>query len=394
MHRRPMRLIRRKRGVGAARRRRRPGRLRRRAPGQRPGIAVDKAKQSGIAIVGADNTYYTGLFAFYMEMATREGLVALAIGNGPAIVAPEGAIDAQLRHQPDRDRFPVRRRGPGDPGHRHLRDHARRGAAAPPPRRAAARGCGRDKDGAPTPRDRSGAGRRGQGLGRPSRIGGSRTRRPAAGRHVRRPDHFAGNARNGLSCRRHRSEAADAGRRAIIRSGWRRCRMRFAARVRWTRTARCGCPSIARRRTPAPDRGGRARSAGAGVREASQDGGREGVNPGPVTSVSERRRRTKPWRVEQDGEARRTMIVRALAVAGALLAGSGVSHAQPAGVESEVVYRRLRRHVRAVHAQPHHPGVREGDRHQGEARRGHGAVELREGHPETIPTWKHTGRTS
>ena len=46
-------------------------------------MAVEKAKKSGIAIVGANNTFYTGLFSYYMEMATREGLVAMAIGNGP-----------------------------------------------------------------------------------------------------------------------------------------------------------------------------------------------------------------------------------------------------------------------------------------------------------------------
>jgi LDH2 family malate/lactate/ureidoglycolate dehydrogenase len=69
-------------------------------------MAIDKARKSGIAIVGANNTYYTGLFAYYMEMATRKGLVAFAIGNGPAMVAPEGATEARLGTNPISFGFP------------------------------------------------------------------------------------------------------------------------------------------------------------------------------------------------------------------------------------------------------------------------------------------------
>lgn len=74
-------------------------------------VAIDKAKQAGIAVVGANNTYYTGLFSYYMEMATREDLVAFAVGNGPAIVAPEGAVDARLGTNPIAFGFP----STGDP---------------------------------------------------------------------------------------------------------------------------------------------------------------------------------------------------------------------------------------------------------------------------------------
>ena len=69
-------------------------------------IAIDKAKASGIAVVGANNTYYTGLFAYYLEMATREGLVVMAAGNGPAIVAPHGASEARLGTNPRAFGFP------------------------------------------------------------------------------------------------------------------------------------------------------------------------------------------------------------------------------------------------------------------------------------------------
>lgn len=69
-------------------------------------MAIAKAKKSGIALVGAKNTFYSGLFSYYMEMATRENLVAFAIGNGPSIVAPEGAIDARLGTNPISFAFP------------------------------------------------------------------------------------------------------------------------------------------------------------------------------------------------------------------------------------------------------------------------------------------------
>jgi len=75
-------------------------------------MAIDKARRHGLAIVGANNTYYTGLFAYYMEMATRHGLVAFAVGNGPAMVAPEGATEARLGTNPIAFGFPSQ---DGDP---------------------------------------------------------------------------------------------------------------------------------------------------------------------------------------------------------------------------------------------------------------------------------------
>lgn len=112
-------------------------------------LAIEKAKKIGIAIVGASNTYYTGLFAFYMEMAAREGLVAFAIGNGPAIVAPEGAIDARLGTNPIAFGFPSE----GDPiiwdigtcaiMHGEVQLHRRLGQPLP-------EGTAIDREGAPT----------------------------------------------------------------------------------------------------------------------------------------------------------------------------------------------------------------------------------------------------
>lgn len=74
-------------------------------------MAIDKARQSGIGMVGANNTFYTGLFSYYMEMATRAGMIAMAVGNGPAMVAPEGAAEGRLGTNPISFGFPSE----GDP---------------------------------------------------------------------------------------------------------------------------------------------------------------------------------------------------------------------------------------------------------------------------------------
>ena len=112
-------------------------------------IAVDKATRHGMAIVGANNTYYTGLFAYYVEMATRADLVGIAAGNASAMVAPHGAREALLGTNPIAFGFP----STGDPiiwdigtaaimqGEVML--HRRLGETLP-------EGVALDKDGAPT----------------------------------------------------------------------------------------------------------------------------------------------------------------------------------------------------------------------------------------------------
>jgi LDH2 family malate/lactate/ureidoglycolate dehydrogenase len=69
-------------------------------------LVVEKAKRSGIAVVGAHNTYLTGLFSYYIEMATREGLVAMAAGNTSPLVAPAGVAEPLLGTNPIAFGFP------------------------------------------------------------------------------------------------------------------------------------------------------------------------------------------------------------------------------------------------------------------------------------------------
>jgi LDH2 family malate/lactate/ureidoglycolate dehydrogenase len=70
-------------------------------------MAVEKARRHGMAIVGANNTWYTGIFAHYIEMATRENLIAMAAGNGPAMTAPHGAREPRLGTNPIAWGFPT-----------------------------------------------------------------------------------------------------------------------------------------------------------------------------------------------------------------------------------------------------------------------------------------------
>ena len=54
-------------------------------------LAITKASTAGVAAVGAHNTYFTGLLAYYCERAAALGLVSLAASSGEALVAPFAA---------------------------------------------------------------------------------------------------------------------------------------------------------------------------------------------------------------------------------------------------------------------------------------------------------------
>ncbi len=69
-------------------------------------IAIDKAKgtkettASGIAIVAAYETWYTGMLSYYAEMMAAEGLVAMIASNTSAWVAPHGASEGRFGTNP------------------------------------------------------------------------------------------------------------------------------------------------------------------------------------------------------------------------------------------------------------------------------------------------------
>lgn len=69
-------------------------------------LGMEKAKTSGIGAVGAFNTWYSGMYAHYLEMATREGMVAMAFGSSAPRVAPHGATEGRFGTNPIAFGFP------------------------------------------------------------------------------------------------------------------------------------------------------------------------------------------------------------------------------------------------------------------------------------------------
>lgn len=74
-------------------------------------IAIEKARLSGIGIVGAVNSWYTGMFSTYMEMAAKAGFVAMAAGSSAHYVAPFGGSEGRFGTNPIAFGFP----SDGDP---------------------------------------------------------------------------------------------------------------------------------------------------------------------------------------------------------------------------------------------------------------------------------------
>src|SRR5580693_5190759 len=63
-------------------------------------IAVAKAEAAGIAVVGASDTWYTGMISYYAEMAAARGLVSVIASNASPWVAPHGATEGRLGTNP------------------------------------------------------------------------------------------------------------------------------------------------------------------------------------------------------------------------------------------------------------------------------------------------------
>jgi len=69
-------------------------------------LAIEKAVASGISIVGACNTWYTGMLSYYAEMAAARGLVSLIASNASPWVAPHGATEGRFGTNPICVAFP------------------------------------------------------------------------------------------------------------------------------------------------------------------------------------------------------------------------------------------------------------------------------------------------
>ena len=70
-------------------------------------IGIDKAKRSGIALVGAYESWYTGMFSYYLERITRAGFVGMIAGSAPPRVAPHGGTEGRFGTNPIAFGFPT-----------------------------------------------------------------------------------------------------------------------------------------------------------------------------------------------------------------------------------------------------------------------------------------------
>lgn len=69
-------------------------------------IAIEKASNSGIAVVGASKTWYTGMFSYYLEMVTKAGFAGMVAGSGGQKVAPHGGTEGRFSTNPIAFGFP------------------------------------------------------------------------------------------------------------------------------------------------------------------------------------------------------------------------------------------------------------------------------------------------
>ena len=73
--------------------------------------AVDIARKNGVAVVCANNTWFSGRLAYYVERAARQGFIAMHTTNTTARVAPYGGVDRVMGTNPFAIAFP----SDGDP---------------------------------------------------------------------------------------------------------------------------------------------------------------------------------------------------------------------------------------------------------------------------------------
>lgn len=63
-------------------------------------VAIKKAKNVGVSVVCANNTYYTGMLSYYAELACKEDLVVLITSHCTAWVAPYGGSEGAFGTNP------------------------------------------------------------------------------------------------------------------------------------------------------------------------------------------------------------------------------------------------------------------------------------------------------
>jgi delta1-piperideine-2-carboxylate reductase len=70
-------------------------------------IAIERAKQHGVAVIGANNTWYTGMLSYYAERIAAADLVCMIASNAAPWVAPYGGTQGRFGTNPICYGFPV-----------------------------------------------------------------------------------------------------------------------------------------------------------------------------------------------------------------------------------------------------------------------------------------------
>lgn len=75
-------------------------------------LAIERAKANGVAIIGANSTYYTGMLSYYAERIAAHDLVSMIASNASPWVAPHGGTQGRFGTNPICYGFPT---AEGDP---------------------------------------------------------------------------------------------------------------------------------------------------------------------------------------------------------------------------------------------------------------------------------------
>ena len=69
-------------------------------------VAIEKARTTGLAVVGASKTWYTGMFSYYLERVTKAGFAGMIARSGGQKVAPHGGTEGRFSTNPIAFGFP------------------------------------------------------------------------------------------------------------------------------------------------------------------------------------------------------------------------------------------------------------------------------------------------
>ena len=69
-------------------------------------VAIEKALTTGVAVIGASKTWFTGMYSYYLERIVGAGLAGMIIGSGTQQVAPHGGTEGRFGTNPIAFGFP------------------------------------------------------------------------------------------------------------------------------------------------------------------------------------------------------------------------------------------------------------------------------------------------